>query len=130
MNNNKFTIILVLTTILCLTIISCHQQIDVNKYDVVTIAKVDTFVYNKSGMRVIFNYFVENKKYSAYLTMSPEKMIPKGFPIYIRYSSTNQTNYKILIDSSAVIYDSLQVRYMHKTVGGFTYKIEKRRWNN
>jgi len=61
MNNNKFTIILVLTTILCLTIISCHQQIDVNKYDVVTIAKVDTFVYNKSGMRVIFNYFVENK---------------------------------------------------------------------
>jgi len=61
MNNNKFTIILVLTTILCLTIISCHQQIDVNKYDVVTIAKVDTFVYNKSGMRVIFNYFVEIK---------------------------------------------------------------------
>lgn len=126
MNRNKFTSIYFLIALFSLTIVSCHEKVDVEQYDVVTIAKVDTFKYDKSGMSVVFNYFVENKKYTAMLSMNPEKMIPKGFPIYIRYSSADNSNYKILTDSTVVINDSLQVRYMHKTAGGFTYKIEKR----
>ena len=125
MTRINFTIFFFIV-LLCLTVAGCNKRVNVEQYDVVTIARVDTFKYDKSGMSVVFNYFVENKKFCAMLSMNREKMIPKGFPIYIRYSSADNSNYKILTDSTVVINDSLQVRYMHKTAGGFTYKIEKR----
>ncbi len=106
----------------CLIMESCTGHIDLNKYNIATEAVVDTFMIEKSGMRVVYCYEVDGIEYKTSLVMNPAKKIPKGFPILVRYSSDDPEK-NIIITDSIVVFNGLRINYVYKTYGGFTYEL-------
>lgn len=106
----------------CLSI-SCVKEVE--KYDSLTIARVDTIKIFKDQMEVVYKYTYNHRIFLAKIDMNLENMIPKNFPVYVRFSSNFPEKYLLLLKLPVALNDSLNVSYIQNSTGSWTYKIKR-----
>lgn len=102
---------------------SCSKKINTDKYDVETIAYVDTIQY-QHGMNILFKYYVNSIDYDIRIKFKGDLLLPKHYPLPVRYSSKKPSKSKILFDYPIPINDSVEINYISKT-GYSDYKLKK-----
>ena len=119
--------LIAIPTIIIFLTISGPREANFNRYNVQTIAYVDTISWRQGQWSLIFSYTVENNIYIGNRQIRSKAPLPKGTPVRIRYSQNNPRRAVIHLDYPIAVNDSIEIYFTRYRLGGIHYVLRRRK---
>jgi hypothetical protein len=121
-----FILMLAIPTIIISLTIRGPREANFNRYNIQTIAYVDTISWRQGRWSLIFSYTVENNIHIGNQQIRSRTPLPKGTPVRIRYSQTNPHRAVVHLDYPIQVNDSIELYFTRYRLGGIHYILRRR----
>ena len=110
--------------------ISGPREANFNRYNVQTIAYVDTIRHQQArktgSWRLILSYSIGDESYIQDVSIRSNTPLPKGTPVPIRYSQNNPNRAVVHLDYPVPLNDSIEIYFTRYRLGGIHYILRRR----
>ena len=124
-----FVVMLAIVFIIVYLSISGPREANFNRYNIQTIAYVDTIrqeqVRKGGDWRLILSYTINDESYFIDVSIRSRTPLPRGTPVPIRYSQNNPQRAVVHLDYPIAVNDSIEVYFTRYRHGGIHYVLRR-----
>ena len=121
--------LIAIPTIIIYGTISGPRTANFNRYNVQTVAYVDTIRRQQArsigDWRLILSYTVDDEPHFIDVSIRSRVPLPKGTPVRIRYSQNNPRRAVVHLDYPIAVNDSIEIYFTRYRLGGIHYVLRR-----